>query len=447
MRLVVLAVATLMVAWTVPAGSAGPLTSEVLENGVKVIVQEDRSVGLVAVDIWIRTGSVHETPQTNGVSHFIEHLMFRATENREQGQIDLEIESLGATAHARVGRDWTHFYTVVASRYLSEALDVLTDAVTRPLFRPSDVEHERRIILDEIARRESNPQDMLETLVFEAAYSVHPYGLPIEGTRESIAAITREMIAEHYERFYVPENMNVVLVGNISHAEGVAAAKKAFAHVKRRSGEAAPAAEIPTEPKRTEQTRKTVKRDTNFSYLAIAFQGPSVRDVPDIYAMDVLMSHLGVGYQSWLAYDLRDTRKLAVETSADFLTQRYPGLAILAVATQPDKVKQAEEAILDRIAELRKEHLSEGEMIRAQRSLLGHHAFDVETFAGRATNLGFYESIDSHKFAANYVQKVGEVTAEDVLRVAQTYLDPEPRGHSRPRAIAARGIHSRKDMR
>ncbi|MBI2842709.1 MAG: insulinase family protein [Armatimonadetes bacterium] len=398
-----------------------PVTATALDNGLKVIVQEDHSTDLVAVDIWVRAGSVNETDDTNGVSHFIEHLLFRATDKRGPGEIDMEIESLGASAEAKTSRDWAHVYTVVAGRYLEKALDILSDAIVHPAFRLEDVSHERQVIQDEIARRDSRPLDLLHAKVFSAAYTVHPYRLPAEGTPESVEKITRDVIVDYYKKYYVPENTCVVLVGDITPAEGTAAAQKAFADFKK-----APVhqSETPKEPARTEPKREVIKKDTKLSYLAVAFLAPSVKDKPDFYAMDVLLSYLGIGYQSWLAVELQDRQKLALEVSSDFLTQRDPGLAILTITTLSSKLQKAEEAIFAKIGELRSKPLGEAELTRAKRSLLGAYAFDVETFIGRATTLGFYESMDSFETARTYQQSIMSVTAEDIIALAKKYLDP-----------------------
>ena len=412
----------------VAASVNAPVRVSTLESGLKVIVQEDHSTDLVAIDIWVRAGSINETDETNGMSHFIEHLLFRTTEKRGPGQIDMEIESLGASAEARTSKDWAHFFTVVARGYLDKALDILSDAVSHPKFRPEDIEHERGVILDEIAERDSDPSEVLRSQVCRAVYTVHPYRLSAEGTRDSVSKITRQMIVGYYNRLYVPNNTFVILVGDVAPSDGIAAVRKAFADFAKsapKPAAAAPDVSIPKEPARTEQARVVVKRSTRLAYLAVAFLAPSVKDRPDVYAMDLLMSHLGVGYQSWLAAELRDKQKLAVQVSSDFLTQRDPGLAVLTVVAEPAKVEKAEEAIFAKIAELRSRPLSDGELARARRSVEGGYAFDVETFTGRATTLGFYEAIDSFEFARSYIENIRKVTSEDVLALAKKYLDPD----------------------
>lgn len=404
------------------AGSINtPVTSTTLDNGLKVLVQEDHSTDLVAVDVWINAGSINETIETNGVSHFIEHLLFKATEKRGPGQVDMEIESIGASLEAKTSKDWTHYFTVVARRYLDKSLDIMADVVAGPKFEPGDVEHERRVIADEIARKDSNPISVLQDLIYDTAYKSHSYRMSIEGSKASVSNITRETIIDFYNRFYIPENTTIVLVGDISQDDAVAAVKKAFAGLKKKP---LPQESITQEPARAEQVRKTVKRNTKLAYLGIAFPAPSVKDRPDVYAMDLLMSYLGLGYQSWLSTELKDSQKLAVEVSSDFLTQRDPGLAILIVAAEPDKLAKTEESIFAKITDLRTNKMAEPDLARARRSLEGGFAFDIETFAGRASTLGFYEATDNFQFAQSYIENIRKVTPDDVLSLAKIYLDP-----------------------
>lgn len=416
-----LAVVAVLAASACAGSINSPITAVTLDNGLKVLVQEDHSTYLVAVDIWIKAGSINETAETNGVSHFIEHLLFKATEKRASGQVDMEIESIGASLEARTSKDWTHCFTVVARRYLDKSLDIMADVITGPKFEPGDIEHERRVITDEIARRSSDPIDVLQDLIFNAAYKSHPYRMPVEGTKDSVSSITRDSITDFYNRLYVPQNMTIVLVGDITPDDAVAAVKKVFTGLKDKPIQQAA---IPRESARTEQVRKTINRNTKLTYLGIAFPAPSIKDRPDVYAMDLFMSYLGIGYQSWLSVELKDTQKLAVEASGDFLTQKDPGLAIITIATETAKVEKAEQEVFAKIADIKANGISESDLARAKRSLEGGFAFDVETFTGRATTLGFYEATDRYQFAQAYIENIRKVTPADIRALAEKYLDP-----------------------
>jgi predicted Zn-dependent peptidase len=333
----------------------------------------------------------------------------------------MEIESLGATLEARTSRDWAHFYTVVSRRYLDKALDVVADVVSHPKFRQEDIEHERLVILDEIARKESDPFSVLSDKLFQTAYTAHPYRLPVEGTRKTVMDMNREKITEYYSRLYVPGNMTLVIVGDVTHADAVAAARKAFADLAKKPL-VVPA--TPNEPERTHKATLKENRNTKQCYVGVAFVGPSVKDRPDVFAMDILLAHLGIGYQSWLSTELKDTQKLASQVTGDYLTQRDSALVILAAATDPSKSKDVEKAILAKIESVQTGGITPAELQRAKRWILGTYAFDTETFSGRATNIGFYNTIGSGEVAASYSKSIADVTLQDISNAAKKYLDP-----------------------
>ncbi len=257
-----------------------------LDNGLTVIVQEDHAADLVGVDVWVKAGSGNETDANNGVSHFIEHMIFSATAKREPGDMDLEMESLGATLDAHTSHDWAHFSTTVSSRYLDKALDVLSDALMNAQFREADLQDERPVILDEIAKKLSNPVAVCKDILAQELYKTHPYALPIEGTSRSIAKITRNDILDYYHKHYVAANAAVVIVGDVNTQEAVDAVGKAFQGL---SSAAAPEVNNPTiDTSSTKQVVKSLNGPYKQDYLAIGFIGPSGADYSDICATDVM---------------------------------------------------------------------------------------------------------------------------------------------------------------
>lgn len=420
-NLIILLIFITIITGASAASIDSPVVSMKLDNGLQVLIQEDHSSDLVAVDVWIRAGSINETEDTSGAAHFIEHLLFKGTKKRGIGQVDTEIECLGTSLEAKTSKDWAHFYTTIASKHLDRSLDVLADIIMSPRLDSEDIEHERQVILDEIARSDSDPSKAVLNLAYQTAFTVHPYKLPITGTSESVSNIKPDTITSFYNRLYTPENTTVVIAGKIKPSEAVAAVQKAFADFKKKP---LSTTAMPKEPERTEQVRKTVKRNTRLTYISIAFPAPSILDIPDIYAMDLIVSYLGVGYQSWLSTELKNKKKLAVEVSSDFLSQHSPGLATLTVAVEPNKAGDAEKAIFAKITELQTNPIPNWELIRARRSLEGGFAFDTETLSGRATTLGFYASIGDYQLAQSYIQNLRKITPQDVLNAAKKYLDP-----------------------
>ena len=391
-------------------------------NGLTVILAEDHAAELIGVDVWVKAGSGNESEKGNGISHFIEHMVFGATTKRNAGDLDIEMESLGATLDARTSKDWAHFFTTISSRYLPKALEVLADAITHAQFREMDLEFERLILLEEIANKQTNPVKVCQDYLAQELYGTHPYSLPIEGTPESTKGISRQDILDYYRKHYVAGNTAIILVGDFDPQAAINEIGKAFDSL-----QAAPVTKpAPIEiPPITKQITKTIKSSFILNYVALGFLGPPAADVRDVCATDTMLTYLGFGYRSWMSEELKGKTGLAAEVSADFLTQREPGLISLIAATDDLNVQKARDAILAKIEVIRKEGIPEGNLALAKRSLLGQFAFQNETYSGRANSYGFYYAISEPEFVGKYNDCVNAVTNEDVIRAAQKYLDPE----------------------
>ena len=392
------------------------------DNGLTMILQEDHSADLVAVDVWVKAGSANETEKNSGVSHFIEHLAFGATAKRKAGQMDLEMESLGATLDAHTSQDWAHYATTVSPRYLSKALEVLGDAITHAQFEQAGVDAERPVLLEEIIKKLTNPIAMCRTQLQSLLYGTHPYSRPTEGVPNSVGEISREVILDYYHKHYVPGNIAVVLVGDFDPQRVTGEVNKAFADLPK-----APPPNVPAPPIAliAKQTIKTVKAPLKLNYVAIGFLGPAAADTKDVCATDALLTYLGFGYHSWMSDELKDKMGLASEVSVEFLTQKQPGMISLVAAVSGADVSKTRDAIFAKLADVRKLGIPEGNLALAKRSLLGQFAFQNETYAGRANSLGFYFAIADPQFAGKYIDCVQSVTNDDVIRAAQKYFDPD----------------------
>lgn len=392
-----------------------------LPNGLTVITQEDHAAELVGVDIWVKAGTRFETYANNGVSHFLEHLLFGPTEKRKAGDMDREMESLGATLDAHTHRDYTHFSTTVSSRFLAKAIDIFADAFLHSQLPEENVELERLVILDEIARKQSEPDKICRDLLSARVFGSHPYRLPLEGTADSIKRITREDIVDYYRRCYVPANMAVVLVGDFDKSKVVPLIAAAF------GGATGTIAAKPPAPKAAAGPAAgadSVRMSFKNNYIAIGFLGPAAASIEDVCAMDVLLTYLGQGYHSWLTDELKAKQGLIHDGSADFVTQRDPGLVNIIASAPSASIPKAKEAILAKLAEMASTPISVYDVDRAKRSLLGQYAFQNETVGGRAGTIGFYYAVSDPSFASQYEDCVQAVTPDAVLRVAKKYMDP-----------------------
>lgn len=412
-----------MLLLVVSVAIAGPIEPSItrMGNGLTVILLEDHSAELVGVDVWVRAGSRFETAKNSGVSHFIEHLLFGATNKRKPGDMDREMESLGATLDAHTTSDYAHFNTTVSSRYLVKALDVFADAMHSSLFREEDIKKERLVILDEIARKQTKPMSVCRDMLAKSLYGEHAYALPWEGTRETVNSITRDEILAYFHAYYVPSNMAVVLVGDFDKQSAITEIGRAFQGLQGPAPTDKASGDI---PRPTKQITVSAKAPYDSSYLAIGYLGPPGADYQDVCATDVLLTYLGVGYRSWLSDELKTKLGLAGDGSADFVTEHGPGLISIIVPASSANLSRARDAILAKIESIKTGGISDADLSRAKRSLLGQAAFQKETVGGLANTLGFYFAVSDPSFAGKYTECVQSVSGDDIKRVAGKYLDP-----------------------
>lgn len=389
---------------------------------MQVLVAPAQAADLVALDVWVGAGTRRETAATNGVAHLMEHLLFKGTPTRKPGEIDAAIEDLGGTLNAATSYDWAHFYVTVGASDAEAALDVLADAVMHAGLRQSDMDTERKVILQEMAR-ENNSAALRLTRAFNTLqFPNHPYGRPLLGTESTLMGLTRANVLDFYGKNYVPGNVTLVLAGRLTPEAGRAMAARAFGAWTARPVPAdKPLVTAPQNGPRVQRLTLAVPR----GFLMLGFPAPSVRDKPDAWVMDVLLTYLGQGAGNRLEQTLLRERRLVASIGANFLTQRDAGALTVQATFEPGREDQVREGILDEIARLRAAPLSEGELAQAKRALLASYLFTAQTNSGRADALGFYSTIDSFGYDTDYIAHVEAVTAAQVQAVARKYLTPQ----------------------
>jgi len=406
-------------ATTIPA--LGRVSSYTLKNGLQVLVIPSDSADLVTVDAWVKAGTRRETPSNNGVAHFLEHLLFRGTTTRKPGDIDAAIEDLGGNLNAETSYDWAHFYVTVASSDADPALGILSDALMNSTLRDEDIQAERPVILNEMARTQASPDSRMTQWVNQLSYTVHPYGRPLLGTPASVSAMTRDTVVAFYNTFYAPNNITLVLSGNITPDQGRAMAEK---YLGAWASKPVPADNVTQEPPQPQYRVKTLVGSGTSAYLMFGFHAPAVSDERDAYTMDVLLTILGQGGNNRLDTVLRRQMKIVTSVSANYLTQKDPGMLTILTESDPSQLRAVHDAVLAQIESLCTLPVSNGELNAAKHTLLANYLFDAQTTAGRANAMGFYNSIDTYKYDVDYISNFEAVTPLEVQHVAEKYLNP-----------------------
>lgn len=400
----------------------GQVSKTTLSNGVSVVVKEAHFVPLVAVSVMIRAGRITEHDGIYGASHFLEHLLFESDGGRRP--LGRRIEGLGGHINATTERDWTRVWCVVATPFFPDALQALADALIGVEVNDDAVQRERKVILEEIALAEDRDLTaILRRMLWENAYKTHPYGGPIPGTPADVRALTAEALQEYYDRLYVGVNTAVVIVGDVSTDEARRQARQAFGEMPRGTP---PDLNFPEDPPPATVISVTQKRAIPSVLIGVAFRAPGIANKEEVCAMDVIYTLLSEGPHCRLIQRLVNEEGIAFPISTGgfcaYLTQRDPGLFIVTAGTSPDNVGRARRGILREIRRLAREPLSADELARAKHLLRSSYAFGNETYQDQGFSLGFYEAIDTYRFALEYESAVMAVTPQQVLRTARKYL-------------------------
>ncbi|RLG70971.1 MAG: hypothetical protein DRO11_05315 [Methanobacteriota archaeon] len=394
---------------------------EKLGNGAQVLIKEDHSVPIVTVDIWVATGSANEDDKNNGVSHFLEHMLFKGTEKRGVGQISLEIDSIGGYNNAATSKDYTHYYVVAPSQHLELVVDIQADVIFNSSFDPVEIEKERGVILEELSRRNDNPRSYTWDLLPTLAYKQHPYKRTILGSEETIKNLGREDFLAYYRTWYVPNNLWVVIVGDVDAEETLSLVKQKFGFAKNRP---LPEVRREREPPQTEIRRHVEHRDLEQAYMRIGWHVAGRLEAPEEdYVLDVIMAILGEGRSSRLYRILREEERLVSLVDVSYGTSRDPALLTIYAELPPENVEKAEKAIVREVTRLAKEPVDSSELAKVKNMLRSDHYYSIETCRGLASRMGFYSVVaGDYRVALNYPEEIEKVTAEDVMRVAKKYF-------------------------
>lgn len=399
----------------------GKLYRETLPNGMQVFVLENHRAPVVSLNIVVKVGSMYEDEHINGISHFFEHLFFRGTPRRTGEQFKREIEALGGQTNAKTTKDLTHFYINLPSIYTRNGLDILSDALENTKLAPAEVDEERKAVLQEYRIGMESPGAILQNDLYALAFQKHPYRFPIIGTEKTIKGMTIQDFVDFKRRYYIPKRTTLIIVGDVTPADVMPAVREYFQPF---VGNNSVTDDTPQEPKTGDGVHeKVVRRDLQNAFVVVGFKAPSVRDRPDIYRVDTMTFLIGQGEGSLITQQLVEEKKIALAASAEFLTQRDPGLIMLQATCAPGRVEKVKQAILETVKQVREGRFSQADFDRAKALLVNTYKFGNETNAGMADGFGFYAAIDNVEFAQSYLGEIHKVTFQDVVDAARKYLD------------------------
>ncbi len=391
-----------------------------------VVTERMPDVRSVSAGFWVGTGSRDEVAGLAGVSHFLEHLLFKGTPDRTARQIAEEVDAVGGDMNAFTTKEYTAYYLRVLDRSLDLGLDILSDILWSPAFRPAEVESERQVILEEVLMRADEPADLVHEVLAEALFPDHPIGREVLGTEASVEAMSREDIASFHAHHYRPGNVVFAAAGQLEHDAVVEGVARRFAGGPDGGPPARSAPLAPPRPLAVSQ------RSTEQVHFMVGVRAVDRHD-PARYPLAVLNQVLGGGASSRLFQAIREERGLAYSVYSYRIGFHDAGALAVYVGTMPNHAPEVLGMVHDELDHLRAEGVTARELEVAKGHLLGEMALSLEDSAARMTRIGRSQLVHGTVHSADEVAaRIACVTLDDVVEVAQRVL-------TNPRTVAVVG--------
>ena len=399
-----------------------PVSRTVLPNGLTLILKQDRSAALASVQVWVKTGSIHEGADLGaGLSHYLEHMLFKGTEQRSCREISAGVQSHGGSINAYTTFDRTVYYIDLPSEQVGFAVDLLADMVLHSTLPADEAAREKEVILREIAMTRDDPEDRLWQAVFADAFREHPYRQPIIGHRDVFSTVTHDDLLAYYRARYVPNNLVVVIVGDIDPAAVSAQVARHFGEAPR--GRLAPVL-VPGEPRQLALRERHILEAVELTRAVFAWQIPGLSHA-DAPVLDLLAMVIGQGDSSTLWQELREKAGLVHTVDASAWNPGTSGLFCITFTCEPGK-RAAASATLERtLARAAARGFTANQLKKALRQLVVGEINTRKTMSGQASRLGVAEVVVGDlDYSRTYFESLRSVTVADLRRALCTYLKP-----------------------
>jgi len=392
----------------------------ILPNGLTILTEKMDHIRSVAMGVWIRAGSRHEMPEVNGISHFVEHMVFKGTKSRSAQLIAREVDAIGGNLDAFTGKETVCFNMKVLDEHVPTALEVLSDLVLNPVFSSDEITRERGVILEEIKMDEDNPDYLVHEIFTQNFWKDHPLGKPILGTKETVLKFERETLFDFYGSRFLGGNMIFSAAGNIEHDDFVGQVTRRF-----ESLPAGQSAQTELPPKTAARINLRNKKSLEQVQLCLGVPSPPVAD-ESRYVTLVLNTVLGGGMSSRLFQTVREERGLAYAIYSDLNPYRDTGSLCVYAGTSSDKALQVIDLVMTEFGKLKNEPLQADELRRAKDQLKGNLLLSLESSMSRMSNLARQQMYFNYFFGLQEIlDKVEHVTDEQVMEMAQTLFQPD----------------------
>jgi len=398
----------------------------VLENGLKVFLLEDHKSPAVTFQIWYRVGSRNEKDGKSGLSHFLEHMMFKGTPSIKPEEYARIIAKNGGRSNAFTTTDVTVYFATMSRDKIGIELEMEADRMANALLGNTYFEPEKKVIQEERRlRTDDKPVAALDEVTSAVAYTVHPYRRPVIGWMDDIQNLSRQDLVDHYKLYYAPNNAFIVVAGDFSTEEILPKIKAAFEKIPR--GPEAPKVRAEEPPQRGER-RVFLKKEAELPFIMMFYHAPNLKS-PDNFALDLLTVVLAGGRSSPLYHDLVYQKRLARSVDASYSSVSIdPGGFSITAQLMPDKEPPEVEREIDILVDkIKSELISERDLQKAKNQIESSFIFAQDSIFGQAMKIGYYEANGGWRQMDQYIEGIRRVTREDIRRVAKEYLDRDRR--------------------
>jgi predicted Zn-dependent peptidase len=403
------------------------IDKETLPNGVRVVVEEIPSVRSVSLGIWVGTGSRYETPENNGISHFLEHMFFKGTKRYTARQLAEVFDGIGGQVNAFTSKEYTCYYAKVLDNHFRLALETLADMFFHSTFVPDELAKERKVVIEEIRMYEDTPDELVHDLVAQASFGEHPLGYNILGTEQTLSRFEREDLLQYIQANYTPDNTVVTVAGNVRMQDVLRLVEPLFQNHKgqrRWNG----IRETPS----FHYDKKIRNKQTEQAHICLATQG-FASDTEQLYAMTLLNNALGGSMSSRLFQEIREERGMAYSVYSYHTAYRETGSFGIYVGTAPEQAQDVVDLIVEIVRKVAEQGITAEELTKGKEQVKGSLMLSLESTSSRMSRLGKNELIlGRHISLDEMIAGIDHVTLDDIKEVAREVL-------SRPLALAAVG--------
>jgi zinc protease len=390
-----------------------------LKNGLKVLLVESHKSPVLSIQMWVRTGSADEKKGEEGISHFIEHLVFKGTRKYKVGEVAASIEAAGGELNAYTSFDQTVFHVTISKEFQNVGLDVIAELMGFPHFDAREIDNEREVVIEEIKRSNDSPHRQASRLLFETVYRKHPYGIPVIGFAENINKVSRKTLVDYFQERYTPKNMTLVIAGDFKGPEMRKQINGLFGQFK------------PNKLRVVKRNRHVPAKKTNLVIRTAPFNETIVHmafPIPktghkDIAALEVFALMFGQGDSSRLSQRLRLRDHVVNFAGSSVFAARDPGFFALSMSLNEKDLARALDGLLEEFHRALIEPFSSEEMLKARTNVASEQYYSLETVDGLARNFGHYEDLfGDPSYFQKFMKQVQSLTAEEVMKTARKYL-------------------------